>query len=311
LQSDNELPSSVLIYRKLEKELVKEIGADERRESFHIFIDDGSTGRRVRFPLPGLIGPWFHLRLIGVDQHSGLQSWSNYALELKLFRSSLFRGLQKKELAAAQWLGSRAITFECQRRERVPIYTLTATQLRHLHGMRRQCERVERELGTMIEPVKRMMSHTLSDEVDMHDELQRAVSYLRRFQQRARLAPSRTRALEFQRNRLRSFWMFRPPAIAYALFRLLTEHSEPSLLRKKAYCRIGTFEREYLGRKSRSVESDPEDTVRRQVYTFKRSTKRKQMDGILNRLIAGDWYCLDHPLNCDWENPKTLPLPSR
>jgi hypothetical protein len=112
-------------------------------------------------------------------------------------------------------------------------------------------------------------------------------------------------------SRLRPLWMFRLPAIAYALFRLLAEHSEPRILKREAYRRIGTFEREYLGRRSRSDESDPEDTVRRQIYTFKKSAKRGQMDGILKRLLAGPWYCLDHPLNCDWENSTRLPHPSQ
>jgi hypothetical protein len=113
--------------------------------------------------------------------------------------------------------------------------------------------------------------------------------------------------LEYRKKDLRRYWMLRLPAVAYALFRLLSEHSEPRILKREAYRRIGTFEREYLGRKSRSVEADTEDTVRRQVYSFKTSANRKQMDRILKRLLAGKWYCLESPLNSDWENPKALP----
>ncbi len=310
MESHSELPGSIATHRKLDKELENDGCTEERHERFYVMIQDGNTGRRVRFPLPGLIGPWFYLRLAGLERTSGLQSLPSMGLQLKLLRSSVFRGLKKKHLAVAQWLGSRAIVV-CRRLEGQPMYTLTPAELRHLHGMGRQCERIERELAAMIEPVERMMSHTLSDEVDMHDELKRALSHLRKFRERASRVPSRTRMLEFFRNDLRPFWMFRPPAIAYALFRVLTEYSEPRLLRREAYCRIGTFEREYLGRKSRSVEADPEDTVRRQVYIFKRCASRKHMDTILKRLVAGKWYCLDHPLNCDWENPRALPNPSQ
>jgi hypothetical protein len=176
--------------------------------------------------------------------------------------------------------------------------------------MRRGCERIERELKKMIEAIKHITRYTFSDPAAMCVDLGRAVSQLQRFRQDAEQVPSRRESLEFRRNKLRAFWMFQPPAIAYALFRLLTEYSEPRLLKRHAYSIIGTFEREYLGRMSRSADSDPEDTVRRQVYIFSRSPNRKPMDRILKRLLAGKWYCLDHPLNCDWETPKTHPHPS-
>jgi len=312
LQGASEPTDFIKIHNYLEKELTKETGVEGWREHFSVVIEVGNTGKRRRFALPRLLGPWFCLRLIGVDRSTGLQNWSYYALELKLLRSSLFRGLQNSPLAAAQWLGGNAITQACLRRERQAGITLRATELRILHGLRRRCERIEGELSKMVEPVKSLMKHSASDgSLDLHRHLERAISHLQSFQKWVRDEPSQTEMLEFHRNHLRSFWMFRPPAIAYALFRLLTEHSEPRRLRKDAYRTIGTFEKEYLGRKSRGHESDVEDTVRDKIYTFKGSAKRKQMDGILRRLLAGSWYCLDHPLNSDWENPKTIPPPSQ
>jgi hypothetical protein len=177
--------------------------------------------------------------------------------------------------------------------------------------MRRRCERIECEISQLIEPAKEMMSHTLSNEVHMYAELEKAVSHLQRFRERAARVTTQTEALEFVRKSLRPYWMRRPPAIAYAMLRLLTEHSDPRILKKDAYNRIGTFEREHLGRKSRSFESDAQDTVRRQVYVFKASANRKHMDRILERLLAEKWYFLDHPLNCDWEKTPPHPQTSR
>jgi hypothetical protein len=312
LQGASELTDLVKIHNYLEKEFIREAGVEAWREHFSVFTEVGNTGKRRRVELPGLIGRWFHLRLLGVDRITGLQDSSDYALKLKLLRSSLFRGLENYPLAAAQWLGWNAITHACMRRERQAGITLRATELRTLHGLRRRCERIEGELSKMVEPVKSLVKHSGSDgSRDLHRNLERAISHLQSFQKWVRDEPSQTAMLEFHRNHLRSFWMFRPPAIAYALFRLLTEHSEPRRLRKDAYRTIGAFEKEYLGRKSRSDESDVEDTVRRQIYTFRASAKRKEMDGILRRLLAGPWYCLDHPLNSDWENPKPLPHPSQ
>jgi hypothetical protein len=311
MQGHEEIPEEVLAFRKLEKELERETGGNDKDRTFRIFIRDADTGRQVRFMFPGLFGPWFFLKLIGVDRISGFQSWPNYKLELKLLRSSLFCGLQKKQLAAAQWLSCRAITLECERREPHRVFTLSARELRRLHGMRRQCARIERELAMMTKPVREMMSHTVSDEIEMHEELDRAISDLRRFRQRAGRVRSQTYFLEFRKKDMGRYWMLRLPAVAYALFRLLSEYSEPRILKREAYRRIGTFEQEFLGCKSRSAEADTEDTVRRQVYTFKSSANRKHMDRILQRLLASRWHCLDSPLNCDWENPKTLPHPSR
>ncbi len=307
LKTDREIRGELLAHAKLERQLDRETGGDDRLLTFCVFTRDAATGGRARFRFPGLIAPWFNFRLMGIDRSTGFQSWRDYELQLRLLRSSLFAGLHDQPLAAAQWLAFRAITLYYQRKEPHWVPTLTATELRHLHGLRRQCERIERELTAMIKPVREMMSHTLSDQVDMHKDLGRAASDLKGFLMRVVRVPSRTHFSEFRKEDFARHWMLRLPAVPYALFRLLTEHSDPRILKREAYRRIGNFEQEYLGRKARNSEADTEDTVRRQVYTFRRSANCGCMDRILKRLLADKWYCLDHPLNCDWETAGGYP----
>ncbi len=293
--------------------LSREFHPKEARYEFRVLVRNPNTAKGNRYTLPSLVAPWVFLRLCGLNRYAGLQSWPSNRAELKVLRSPLFKELSKKGLIVAQWLCTRAILQAWVRGDPPPVIaTLPAHELRRLLGMRRKVKKMIGELESMDETVKQMEKYPLLHDFDVRKHLARAVSPLLKFEQLAAREPSRTRILKFHLTRHRPFWMFRPPAIAYALLRLLMEHASPRLKAKEAYLRIGNFERDCLGRRSRKAEADVEDTIRRQIYVIKgRPTLRKQMDRILQRLLAAEWFGLDHTLNCDWESPKTLLRPSR
>lgn len=94
---------------------------------------------------------------------------------------------------------------------------------------------------------------------------------------------------EARATRKRAAWFFKRDAIAYALFRLLTEQATPLVPHMKAYALIGRFERDFLGRDIGYGTSGETETVRKQITDFKQSPRKDQMDGILDHLLAVNW----------------------
>jgi hypothetical protein len=125
--------------------------------------------------------------------------------------------------------------------------------------------------------------------ITLDDLLFSAIVMLKRFTDELGRMP-RLRDMRAERAaRKRAAWFIKRQAIAYALFRVLTERADPAAPHMEAYALIGRFERDFLGRDIGYGTSGETETVRVQVMEFRQGPRKAQMDDILEHLLALNW----------------------
>jgi hypothetical protein len=157
--------------------------------------------------------------------------------------------------------------------------------------MSQKAKRMAVELKVMREFAEQLEKKPLLHDFYICGYLDKAIAALQKFAERSQQELSRTDYVQFERTQERFFWPFRPPALAYGLYRLLREHSTARVLAEDAYGRIGQFERDFLGHK---VE-DTVETIRKQVRRFRRSPLRREMDKLIRRLLTAEWFDISEP----------------
>lgn len=141
--------------------------------------------------------------------------------------------------------------------------------------------------------------------VTLEDLLVTAILMLKRFVKEVAQMPLLRDVREARAVRKRAAWFLKRDAIAYALFRLLTEQAESRSPHMAAYTLIGRFERDFLNRDIGYGSSGETETVRKQIMVFKNSPWRFQMDEILDRLLSINWPSQSSTSVQDRENPDS------
>jgi hypothetical protein len=275
---------------------------------FYVTVTDPKTHKRHRI----LAGPieTRHLRnpleiYRSPESPSGLMSITpKSAFECaRLVESSYFDCLVDKPYLAAIWLCRRALIYRWNPSRASRIRVLPSSDLRRLFGMRQKVGAIVRELEAVRKSVQPIEDFHCLTESRMTKHLNRAISALGRFQGEAREEPSQRDRLGWARAENRLAWPFRPPALAYALYYLLRQHTKPRIKADQAYDLVGRFESEFLKHRV----GDTVEVIRRQVRTFKKdSTFRREMDRIVARLLAADWS--DEPESVSSNRVKTVSI---
>lgn len=210
--------------------------------------------------------------------------------KLGLSDNSFIGGLTGPALRALLWFLENAVLVDKKKEIALSVAKRPpATTVRRLHIMSRAARKMISQLEGFEVEIKSMdlLHSPLLREFSVSQLVENAVTALRKFEERTRQQPTHTDTIKyFQEQHFWVYHLFKPPALAYAAYRLYTAYSEPRILAKEAYERIGRFENEYLG----CHLLDPYEAVRVQVRTFKRSPERKEMDSILIRLLTGKWF---------------------
>jgi hypothetical protein len=245
---------------------------DDGRYHFFAKLKHPKTGQREEF-------------LVGV-----LVADKAFASRLGLSHDFFVGGMEGRPLHSLVWFFQGAIVnLEKRNIAASNRFSLPSSTVRRLHGMSRTTRGILRRLSDFQEDLRAMnIPHYPVLQADsISDLLQNAVKALSRFERRTSEEPSRTDTKRsIIEDHVRPYWLFRPPALAYALYHLYREHSKPTVSAKPAYERIGRFENEFLN----CHLLDPYEAVRVQVRTFKGCPQRKEMDSILNRLLTSRWF---------------------
>ncbi len=203
----------------------------------------------------------------------------------RLIASGILNVLAGKPYIVALWFCSRALICHWNVPPAARIQSLPTSDLRLLFGMRQKVRATIKELEIMRQSVEPIEQFRRFVEPEMTKQLTRAMSALRRFEKMAQGEPSRRAVRQWASAESRLAWPFRPPALAYALFRLLREQTCPRMKAEYSYDLIGGFETDFLGGKI----GDTVEVVRRQVRIFKKSSLRGNADRILRQLLSADW----------------------
>jgi hypothetical protein len=207
-----------------------------------------------------------------------------------LLDDSFIGGLSGPGLRALLWFLENAVLVDKKKEIALRVAKRPpATTVHRLHSMSRATRKMISQLKGFAAEIKNMdlLDSPVLREFSASQLLENSVGALRKFDERARQQRTPTQNIKYYQEEV--FWvyrLFKPPALAYAAYRLYTSYSEPRILAKEAYARIGRFENEYLG----CHLLDPYEAVRVQVRTFKRSPERKDMDSILSRLLTEKWF---------------------
>ncbi len=205
--------------------------------------------------------------------------------EARLLASGIFNVLAGRPYLVALWFCGRSLIQHWNVPFAASIEILPTSTLRLLFGMRQKVHATIKELEIMRRSVEPIDEFRPFVEPEMTKQLTRAMTALRRFVKIAQGEPSRRAIRQWASAERRLAWPFRPPALAYALFRLLREYSRPRMKADDAYDLIGKFEKDFLGHKI----GDTVEVVRRQVRIFKKSSLRGNSDRILRQILSADW----------------------
>jgi hypothetical protein len=211
-------------------------------------------------------------------------------VSLGLLDDSFIGGLTGPPLRALLWFLENAVAVDEKKKIALSIAKRPpASTVHRLHSMSRAARKMISQLKGFGVEIKSMnlLHSPLLWEFSVPQLVENAVTALRKFEERTRQQPTQTDTVKyFQEQHFWVYRLFKPPVLAYAAYCLYTAYSEPRILAKEAYARIGRFENEYLG----CHLLDPYEAVRVQVRTFKRSPQRKVMDSILTRLLTEKWF---------------------